>query len=210
MSREKSFEWIKKGYQAFREEYYPNTKEIYRNLAEYGQDPDVLIIACSDSRANPTAIFKALPGDVFVVRNVANIVPPFAPDMKKHGTGAAIEYAVKVLKVKTIIVMGHAGCGGIAAHIDGTGNVKDDKFVGPWIRCLHDIHIPGDVSGKDVYEVTEKANVMQSIKNLKGYDFVASAIAQGQLEVIGSYFDIKSGTLQIGNDEGQFSPLLLP
>lgn len=207
MNSKSSLDWIKSGYETFRADYYPKEMHKFADLAKHGQHPEALIIACSDSRANPTAIFKARPGEVFVVRNVANIVPPFEPDKKKHGTGAAIEYAVKVLKVRMIIVMGHTGCGGVAAHIDGTDAVENDKFVGPWIEVLDKVKIQDDGRETCPYAALEQANIRNSLINLKGYDFVDTAIKTRGLDLIGAYFDIGTGILKVANRQGKFHPV---
>ncbi len=205
----KGRDWITQGYSAFRKAYFPTKKDKFESLGKFGQSPEVLIIACSDSRADPAMIFDADPGDLFVVRNVANIVPPFAPDDAMHGTGAALEYAVKVLKVDTIIVMGHEHCGGIAAHISGGDAVADDKFIGNWISCLDQVKQPTLAPGEDIHPAMEKAAILQSLDNLRGYDFVAQAVESGQTELVGAYFQIETGVLHLANDEGVFEPLMV-
>ena len=107
------------GYRRFRTEFWPGQRERYEALANSGQSPETLVIACSDSRVDPQTVFGAAPGELFVVRNVAGLVPTYQPDAGYHGTSAALEFAVRVLKVKRIVVLGHVHCGGILAMVEG-------------------------------------------------------------------------------------------
>src|SRR5665213_4324211 len=121
------------GYHRFRAGTWRNEHVRFEELSDRGQQPRALIIACSDSRTDPQMVFDAVPGELFVIRNIANLVPPYGPDDQPHGVSSAIEYAVRVLRVRDIVVMGHAMCGGIKALLDGTPPELSD-FVGPWVR----------------------------------------------------------------------------
>ncbi|MGL4243636.1 MAG: carbonic anhydrase, partial [Beijerinckiaceae bacterium] len=125
------------GYRTFLGERLPKEQERFEELARDGQNPEIMVIGCCDSRVSPEVIFDARPGEVFVVRNVANLMPPFSPDGELHGTSAALEYAVQALKVKHIVVMGHGRCGGIRAFADDAqGPLSPGDFIGKWIRLL--------------------------------------------------------------------------
>jgi carbonic anhydrase len=131
----KSIEELIEGYRRFRGGVYSEQAALYRELGE-GQSPAIMLIACADSRAEPSDIFSAAPGQLFVVRNVANLVPPYMPDGKLHGVSSALEYAVNVLKVQHIVVMGHGGCGGVQASLAGGDNPLIGEFVTPWVSLL--------------------------------------------------------------------------
>src|SRR5919202_1293001 len=124
------------GYRSFREERLPNERERYEALAEKGQSPEIMVIGCCDSRVSPEVIFDASPGELFVVRNVANLVPPYAPDEHYHGTSAALEFAVQGLKVKHIVVLGHARCGGIQAFAEAAAPLSRGDFIGKWMTMI--------------------------------------------------------------------------
>ena len=146
------------GYRRFRAEHWPEAHAEYETLAEKGQKPHTLIVACSDSRADPALIFDAKPGELFVVRNVANLVPPYEPDGKLHGVSAALEFGVKVLGVKRIVVMGHAHCGGVNAMINGAPDVVAD-FVAPWIAQGTPVvqHVAETVAPNELERAAEEA-----------------------------------------------------
>src|SRR4051812_42388731 len=124
------------GYRAFLYARLRLEQDRYRDLAKAGQSPQVMLIGCADSRVSPEVIFDARPGEVFVVRNVANIVPPYAPDAQAHGVSAALEYAVAVLKVKHIVVLGHAQCGGVKAFVDQAAPLSAGDFIGKWMALM--------------------------------------------------------------------------
>src|ERR1700716_1165324 len=124
------------GYEAFRAGRLPAEQSRYRDLAEHGQSPEIMVIGCCDSRVSPEAIFDSRPGELFVVRNVANLVPPYAPDGSYHGVSAALEFAVQALKVKHIVVLGHARCGGIRAFADRGEPLSPGDFIGKWMELL--------------------------------------------------------------------------
>lgn len=201
-----------KGYKNFRAKPYEEQKNRYEQTGTYGQYPEVMVIACSDSRVNPTTIFNAYPGEIFVVRNVANIVPPYDTTTGFHGTSAAIEFAVKALKVKAIIVMGHESCGGVSAFIDGLntkGNSapEEHSFLGSWIQILDKAHArlaESDAENATDQRQMEYAGVRQSMDNLMSFPFVERAVKAGELSLLGAYFSIIQGKLMFANKDGIF------
>lgn len=186
---------LKAGYQRFREGAYSRQVELYRELGE-GQDPDIMIIACADSRAEPAEIFAAAPGQLFIVRNVANLVPPFDTSGGLHGVSAALEFAVTALKVKHIVIMGHGGCGGVKASLAAAKNEPTGRFIAPWVELLDEARDKVlDTRPADPQTAVEHAGVGQSIENLKTFPFVQQAIEAGQLELHGAWFAIALGEL---------------
>ena len=201
----KSIEELIEGYRRFRGGVYSKQAALYRELGE-GQSPAIMLIACADSRAEPSDIFAAAPGQLFVVRNVANLVPPYMPDGKLHGVSAALEYAVNVLKVQHIVVMGHGGCGGVQACLAGGGNPDIGEFVTPWVSLL-------DEARKRVLESDsinpqfslELEGIESSLSNLMSFPFVEKAVKAGELELHGAWFAIKHGELHWRNGKtGRF------
>ena len=196
------------GYRRFRDTTWPAQRARFIALAEEGQEPHTLIVACSDSRADPAAIFDATPGELFVVRNVANLVPPYEPDGGLHGVSAALEFAVKVLKVKRIVVMGHAHCGGVNAMLSGApDNCRD--FVAPWVAQGVEVvrHATVDVSPDQIEPVAEEAVVRLSLDNLRTFPWIAEREAAGELELTGLHFGIADGVLRALTDKPRFEPL---
>jgi carbonic anhydrase len=154
-----------------------------------------MVIACSDSRAAPETIFDASPGEIFVVRNVANLVPPYNPDGHYHGTSAAIEFAVAHLKVRHIVVMGHGRCGGISAYLDGKADPGD--FIDQWISLLTPAaeSLSDELDEKTRERALEFASIRQGIDNLKSFPMIASLASIGEIELHGAWFDISTGEL---------------
>jgi carbonic anhydrase len=197
------------GYRAFRAARWPAERTNYEQLAK-GQKPEQLVIACSDSRADPATIFSARPGEMFVIRNVANIVPPYEEGGGFHGTSAALAFAVIVLQVKNILVMGHAQCGGVAAALDHR-TIEHVPFLEPWIdllgpaidRCTHDHH--QDVTRQ---EAVERECVKLSLERLMTFPFVAERVQAGSLRLHGARFGIAEGKLDVlDKDRGIFVPV---
>ncbi len=188
---------LRKGYAHFKTSVFEKDRALYEKLAQHGQQPHTLVIACSDSRVLPQQILSAGPGELFVVRNVAAMVPPYEADSGYHGTSAAIEFAVTGLEVDNIIVMGHAGCGGVASVVDK--NLPDDSFVGNWMRPLKDWLVTyDDMTAQDPMtrkRLLERAAVSLSIQNLRNFPFVADRIRAGTLSVEGLLFNIHTGDL---------------
>src|SRR5213595_3466537 len=168
------------GYRTFTTQRLPTEQTRYRDLSERGQSPAVMVIGCCDSRVSPEVIFDAGPGELFVVRNVANLVPVFQPDGGAHGVYAALEYAVSVLRVKHIVVLGHAQCGGIRAFIDKAAPLSPGDFIGKWMAMFAK---PGEKIEQREHETMqqftvriEKAAVFRSLENLMTFPFVKSAV----------------------------------
>lgn len=190
------------GFRKFREKYYlqyDSEHSVYYRLAHQGQTPKTLLIACSDSRVDPAILFGSEPGELFVVRNVASLVPPCEPSAKGfHGTSSAIEFAVTGLKVENIVVIGHRQCGGIRALM--TRGENDQSFVGQWMSIAEEARktVLADatlVTEEDRLKRAEMEAVRVSIKNLYTFPFVTEAIDKGTLQVFGAYFDLELGQL---------------
>ncbi len=181
-------------YRQFYNEYFVDAPELYRQLSAEGQAPKTLVIACSDSRVDPSIIFKSEPGELFVIRNVASLVPPFECDFVHcHGTSAAIEYAVRHLEVENIIVLGHSHCGGIKTLVDDHGH--DHNFIDSWLSIADEV-VSEQVENVDVYCECEKKAVAVSLRNLQTFPFVAERLKTGRLRLCGWYFCIESGRLE--------------
>lgn len=193
------------GYRAFRRERYAEEAARYRALAA-GQRPKVMAIGCCDSRVDPATIFSAGPGELFVVRNVANLVPPAEPHGDYHGTSAAIEFAVTGLQVEAIVVMGHASCGGVTAFLDGLYDPPAGGYIARWVSLMKAAH-PDAVNHaagrapEAMQQAMEEANVRQSLRNLRTFDFVDERVGDGRLTLHGAYFGVASGVLSLLNPE---------
>ncbi len=189
------------GYHKFLETRYPQEAALYRALAVGGQEPKTMVIACCDSRADPSAIFNAKPGELFIVRNVANLVPPHEPYGDYHGTSAALEFAVEGLMVETILVMGHARCGGIRAFLDGLYEPTDEPgFIDRWMSLLNParneaLRDVGEEVIEKQQEALEHAAIRHSLENLQTFPCIKRRLADGSLRLRGAYFDIADGRL---------------
>ncbi len=196
------------GYRRFRHTVWPGRRERFEALAQRGQKPETLVIACSDSRVDPAMIFDCGPGEIFIVRNVANLVPPFEDDTAYHGTSAAIEFAVRVLGVRNIIVMGHAMCGGIHALLHPSSAEKLD-FMATWVSIAAEARervLACEPVEEKQQELCELEAIKLSLRNLMTFRWVASRVADGRLKLHGALFDIRSGTLSRLNENGAFEP----
>jgi len=203
------------GYEVFLRGRFRREQDRYRELADRGQSPKVLLIGCCDSRVSPEVIFDADPGEIFVLRNIANLVPPYEPDGERHGTSAALEYAVKVLKVAHIVVMGHAMCGGVRAYVE-TQSGEDVKlapgdFIGQWISLLGTAAAkigPRNGPAAAYAEELGRAAIIESLANLRTFPYVRAAEAEAELALHGAYFGVADGRL-FGLEEasGEFLPL---
>src|SRR6266481_2533702 len=194
-------EHLLEGYRAFTSQRLPTEQSRYRELSERGQSPEVMCIGCYDSRVSPEVIFDAGPGKLFVVRNVANLVPVYAPDGGAHGVSAALEYAVRVLRVKHIVVLGHAQCGGIRAFIDNIAPLSPGDFIGKWMSMFVK---PGERVGQREHETMaefttriEKAAVFRSLENLMTFPCVRILAERGRLRLHGAYFGVAEGSLSV-------------
>lgn len=194
------------GYRRFRDRTWPAERDRYALLAHKGQKPATLVVACSDSRVDPQTVFGADPGELFVIRNVAALVPPYAPDGEYHGASAALEYGVRVLGVKRIVVLGHAQCGGIQALIDGPP--ADSDFIAPWLHIADPVRrsVPPGASRADTLIHCETEAVRLSLANLATFPWIAEAVAAGRLDLAGFRFGIATGVLA-RLDGGRFVPV---
>jgi carbonic anhydrase len=197
------------GYRLWRDEKLPHEKGRLAQLAALGQAPQALIIGCCDSRVSPETIFSSGPGELFVLRNVANVVPPFRPDGKHHGTSAAIEFAVGGLAVPHIVVMGHSQCGGIRAHLSANTDTGGD-FIGPWMDLITGAKEDAlsrnpNLKGKALETAVEEAAIRLSIKNLRTFPEIASREKDGILTISGAHLNISNGDLRVLDDAtGEF------
>jgi len=198
------------GYWRFRNERHAPEKGRYQQLAALGQSPTAMIVGCCDSRVDVSAIFDAEPGDIFIVRNVANLVPPFERDGKYHGTSAAVEYAATVLNVPNIIVLGHSHCGGVAAYRVSDKDKEDPSFIGRWLTLLKGLDVKeNDIKAFGEQTAFELAGIRQSPPNSRTFDALKEREAAGLLALHGLHFDIGSGiVLALDEETGTFSPLL--
>ena len=194
-------ERLSEGYRAFLSDRFPEERHRFAELAR-GQDPDILVIGCCDSRVAPEAIFDMGPGELFVIRNVANIVPVYEPDGHYHGTSAAIEFAVQALEVKHVVVLGHASCGGIKAYAQKAKPLSPGNFIGKWVSLVADAEAKaGDSSAPDYLTRMEHAMVSQSMENLLTFPFVKERVDDGRLQIHGAHFGVATGTLKIRDPE---------
>ncbi|MCK9510887.1 MAG: carbonic anhydrase [Pigmentiphaga sp.] len=195
-------ERLTQGYQSFMEGRFAAKQDRYRKLAEAGQKPEIMIIGCCDSRVSPEAIFDAGPGELFVVRNVANLVPPCEDDSSTlHGTSAAIEFAVQALRVKHIVVLGHAHCGGIRAVVEPGKPLSPGNFIGRWTsQIAHLTQQLEEAPGLDLLarlRQVELAVVEHSLKMLMTFPCVRILVERGKLQLHGAYFGIATGRLLV-------------
>lgn len=201
------------GYRRFKEGYCKDHQELLNNLAEVGQSPKIALVSCCDSRVEPTIIMDCDPGDLFVIRNVANLVPPCEVSDHHHGTSAALEFAVTGLEVESIIILGHTKCGGIKALMDADENQKEKTFIANWMKQLSPIKqeiINNDkfVSPEHRYHACEKRGIMQSISNLMTFPWVKARVEAGSLQLHGWYYDLNSAELYAFNpDIGDFAKI---
>jgi carbonic anhydrase len=194
------------GYKSFMDDRYEQHR--YRELAE-GQSPETMIIACCDSRAAPETIFNSGPGELFVLRNVANLVPTFQPDGGQHGTSAAIEFAVNAIGVKNIVVMGHGRCGGIRAALDPHGApLAQGDFIGKWMSMLgpvaDEVSAYTILTNKERQTMLERLSIRNSINNLRTFPYIKQLEAEEKLQVHGAWFDISTGELWVMDVNGDF------
>ena len=182
------------GYRKFRSEIWPAEHGRYEALANWGQSPEAMVIACSDSRVDPQTVFSAVPGELFVVRNVAALVPPYNPDPAPHGTSAALEFGVKVLKVAQLVVLGHGQCGGVRALAYGAPPQARD-FIASWVEIGKPALKAAGEGPEPRLDRIEAEVVRLSLANLMTFPWIAEAAAAGRLELHGFLFDIHTGVL---------------
>lgn len=202
------------GYRRYTAGRLPEERRRLAQLARLGQAPRAMVIGCCDSRAAPETLFSTEPGELFVVRNVANIVPPYAPDDAHHSTSAAIEFAVNKLMVPDVVVLGHSLCGGIAAYIMGR-DVEEvrGEFIGPWIDMLQGARAEAEafdptLAETDLQRAVEEVVVRRSLKNLMTFPFVRDKVEAGEIALHGAHFGIATGELRTMNpDTERFAPV---
>lgn len=205
------------GYREFRKDYLSRENEAMRHRISNAQNPKVMVIACSDARVNPALLTRAGLGDIFTVKNVANLVPPYRVGQgTHHSTSAAIEFAVLHLGVEHIIVLGHSGCGGIRALMEGNANTRPDaySFIEPWMGIAADAkakvmkHCPHAPLDEQAHEC-EKEALLVSLANLQTFPWVKEGMRAGTLEIHAWYFDIASGNILVHEPEEDGFHLML-
>jgi carbonic anhydrase len=201
------------GYSAFRTARLPTEQDRYRALAESGQSPEIMVIGCCDSRVSPEVIFDARPGELFVVRNVANLVPPYTPDGAQRAVSAALEFAVQALKVKHIVVLGHARCGGIRAYTEPGEPLSPGDFIGKWMALIAPAAAAAgsetEYGSRDAYLARlEQVSIIKTLDNLMTFPCVRILVERGRLALHGAYFGVAEGALSVlDRTSGEFRPV---
>ncbi len=200
------------GYNAFTAGRLQNEQARYNELAQLGQSPEVMVVGCCDSRVSPEVIFDARPGELFVVRNVANIIPPYSPDGQAHGVSAALEFGIGALRIKHIVVLGHAHCGGVKAYVHDSEPLSPGDFIGKWMQLMAPAaHKIGPISGgedhADYLKRLEQANIANSLDNLMTFPLLARLIEKGKVATHGAYFGVATGDLSVMDTTGVFKPV---
>ena len=200
------------GYGAFASGRLQSEQDRYRELAEHGQTPEIMVIGCCDSRVSPEVIFDARPGELFVVRNVDNLVPPYETDGKYHGVSAALEFGVGVLKVKHIVILGHAHCGGVRAFAEGAEPISPGDFVGRWMSLMAPatakVGPRESMSQPEYLERMEKASIVNTLDNLMTFPRLRKLIERGEVMPHGAYFGVAKGELSVlDRATGEFRPV---
>jgi len=200
------------GYGAFASGRLQSEQDRYRELAEHGQTPEIIVIGCCDSRVSPEVIFDARPGELFVVRNVANLVPPYETDGKYHGVSAALEFGVGVLKVKHIVILGHAHCGGIRAYAEDTAPISPGDFIGRWMSLMapaaEKVGARGSMSRTEYLERMEQASILNTLDNLMTFPRLSKLVERGAVTLHGAYFGVAKGELSVlDRATGEFRPV---
>lgn len=204
-----SIEALLRGFRKFREIYYEKEPGLFRDQLSQGQNPRFAVVACSDSRVDPAIVLQTKPGDIFAVRNVAALVPPYEESGGYHGTSAALEFAVEQLAVDHIVIIGRAHCGGVAAMVGNQGG----RFITAWTGLLREardraLAENAALEGDALLRASERQAVRLSLNNLSTFPFVAEAVAAGRLYTHGWYLNIYEGVLEGWNAEsGSFEPL---
>ena len=194
------------GYRRFRKKGWPEQSGIFRSLADTGQRPKALVISCVDSRVDPAMIFDTAPGEMLTVRNVANLVPPYAPDVAYHGTSAALEFAVRVFGVPDVVVLGHELCGGVHALLEGApDNARD--FVAPWMSMAESARARAlTYTNPDERQQCAEHDVIKvSLANLMTFPWISGPVATGKLTLHGAWFSIRTGELMTLQPNGVFA-----
>ena len=203
------------GYKRFHHNYFVGDEheQLFAELSQ-GQSPSTLVIACSDSRVDPAIVMDSKPGDLFVIRNVANLVPPYEVGGGYHGVSAALEYAVRILKVEHVIVLGHQHCGGIKTLLSGLPATQPSEFIQSWVNIAQSakqrvLKAMPQASAEEQTCACEKASILVSLENLRTFPWVAQAVEQGKLKLHGWYFDIENGILSAHDPAlASFEPII--
>ena len=208
-----SLDKLAEGFRRFREQHFVESDTLYRQLTTQGQTPKTLVVGCCDSRVDPAIVLNCAPGDLFVIRNVANLIPPAEGHVGYHGTTAALEYGVRTLRVEHIIIFGHAQCGGIRALLERTGEPDPDSFIDDWMllaqpaRAAVEKELPEANQGERERACEQRA-IGFSLQNLMTFPWIRERVERGQLTLHGWYFDIEQGQLlEYEAGTGRFSPL---
>jgi carbonic anhydrase len=190
------------GYQAFRERYALGDRSVMQYLSQHGQRPEIMVVACCDSRVDPALILQCDPGDLFVIRNVANIIPPYTTDVAFKGTSAALEFGVRLLKVEHLILLGHTQCGGLEAALNQDAVAHTD-FIQNWVSLIRT-----NYSQKYAPHEFAKVALKQSYRNCLTFPWIAAAVAAGELVIHSWLFDIEKGEiLTFSKDTKEYAPL---
>jgi carbonic anhydrase len=195
------------GYRRFRVNGWPEQRKVFESLGEKGQAPHTMVVACVDSRVDPAMIFDTVPGEMLTVRNVANLIPPYAPDAAYHGTSAALEFGVRVLQVRNLMIMGHGLCGGVRALLEGAPE-NAHEFVAPWMsiaRPARAIALNCE-SPAERQQRCEHECIKISMTNLMTFPWIARRVTGGSLQLQGAWFDIHTGVLLVLQPDGSFAP----
>lgn len=196
------------GFRGFRARYYEQRPERMQELSARGQAPEVMVIACSDSRVDPALLLDAEPGELFMVRNVANLVPPYGPDARAHGTSAALEFAVRDLAVRHIIVLGHSACGGIQAlRAVGAGQPSEREFIAPWMDIAAEACACSGGAVPD-QQTVEQQSIRISVRNLHTFPWIEERLRAGTLMVHGWWVDLAGGRLVAIDPDGGATDLV--
>ena len=201
------------GYRAFIDDRLPVELGRFRALATAGQQPDTMVIGCCDSRVSPEVIFDAHPGELFVVRNVANLVPPYSPTDFTHGVEAALEFAVQNLKVKHIVVMGHTHCGGVRAFLAHRDRPDPGDFIDSWMQLItpaaEALEADGHALHADEFARLEQASIVMTLANLMTFSWIRARVETSELALLGAYFDVATGGLWAYDPDAEmFAPVI--
>jgi len=204
-------EYLVNGHKKFRQRYFEEDHSLYKGFVKYGQRPRFIVIACSDSRVDPSVIMNCQPGDLFVIRNVANLVPPCEIDTHYHGTSAALEFGIRNLKIKDIVVLGHSQCGGITALLESAKENKkfeENSFLSKWMElakpaCNHTLLNHPNLSTLEQAEICGKTSILRSLENLNTFSWVNSKVKEEELFLHAWYFDLSTGTINFFDQKEQ-------
>ena len=193
-------------YRRFKFRHFAPNQDHYEQLATYGQNPEVMVVSCCDSRCDPETIFSAMPGELFVMRNVANLVPPFETTGRFHGVSAALEFAALNLRVKHIVILGHSGCGGVRACLEEeAARQTAAQFIRNWMSMLHEARDTvlkrTDLKpGPEQRAALEREGIKTSLANLRTFPCIQQLESKGRIALHGAHFDIATGELSVLND----------